>query len=200
MASPHLTPINPNIYNFVLLPPQLVKKSEQLFNKQWLIGKQHLLLEDLIFGRHPGAKQTTNLYCNRFSSLESRVQFVESYKLLGHNDYYVVEFLKSLREKPRYLASLIVRGEKLTWADGFSAAQLIAIVFQSLYGNCVLVQDEFYCLQLLNQMIELQFNEGVESGVDLRRLIRKQSCSFNVLFKLYTSFSHSTQLFLTAAL
>lgn len=224
-----------------------MKKSDQLFNKQWLIGKQHLLLEDLILGRTPpgggaggggggggGVRQMTNLYCTRFSSFESRVQFIESYKLLGHNDYYVAEFLKALREKPRHLASLIVRGERMSTLGeaAFSCAHLIAIVFQSLYGNCVLVQDEFYCLQLLNNLIELQFsssNSGPEptnelvnnvaanlvstsppppptpptsasNSLDLRRLIRKQSCSFNVLFKLYTSFSHSTQLFLTAAL
>lgn len=201
----------------------MVKKSEQLFNKQWLIGKQHLLLDDLILGRYTvnldkqqhntsgtmRQTSTTNLYCTRYCSLESRVQFVESYKLLGHNDYYVSEFLKALREKPRYLASLIVRAERVnTFAEAFTASHLVAIVFQSLYGNCVLVQDEFYCLQLLNNLIELQFNpEPVDTNnqpstapIDLRRLIRKQSCSFNVLFKLYTSFSHSMQLFLTAAL
>lgn len=231
------------------LSKKLVRKSEQLFNKQWLIGKQHLLLEDLILGRYPlpvlppqqsaaaqiasgggggggssvNVRHTINQYCTRFSSLESRVQFVESYKLLGHNDYYVTEFLKGLRESPRHLASLIVRAERgvLGIADlsssTFSCAHLISIVFQSLYGNCVLVQDEFFCLQLLNSLIEMQFSTEpvadaatspsqssssttAANSLDLRRLIRKQSCSFNVLFKLYTSFSHSTQLFLTAAL
>jgi hypothetical protein len=206
-----------------------VKKSEQLFNKQWLIGKQHLLLDDLIFGRN---KFTINQCCTKFSSLESKIQFIESYKILGHNDYYVAEFLKSLREKPKYLASLIVKSEKQQHPSTannsnnpntnantgptqgfngmvesghqlFSSQQLISILFQSLYGNCVLVQDEYYCLQLLNHLIEIQFSQnetGQNDGPDLRRLIRKQSCSFNILFKLYTSFSHSAQLFLTASL
>jgi hypothetical protein len=199
-----------------------VKKSEQLFNKQWQIGKQHVLLDDLILGRNK-VNLTTNQYCTRFSWLESKSQFVESYKLLGHNDYYVAEFLRTLREKPKYVASLMVRAEASAASlPAFSSAPaIIAILFQSLYGNCVLVQDEFYCLQLLNHFVELQFSwNSVDNGddakattnsatttaslnqscLDLRRLIRKQSCSFNVLFKLYTSFSHSTQLFLTAAL
>ena len=46
-------------------------------------------------------------------------------------------------------------------------------------------------------MIELQFTD---QNVDLRRLIRKQSCSFNIVFKYYTEFVFSTRLFLTAAL
>ena len=47
----------------------------------------------------------------------------------------------------------------------------------------------------------IDFNSAnVNNNIDLRRLIRKQSCSFNILFKLFTSFSYSAQLFLTAAL
>lgn len=139
------------------------------------------------------------------------------------------EFLKSLRDKPHYLAQLIVKSEKFNTSlsinsaqfingvdnNFFSAQHLIPIVFQSLYGNCVLTQDEHLCLQLLKHLMEIQFsssndsiklnsflnlNETTNSNVDLRRLIRKQSCSFNIVFKLYTSFSYSAQLFLTAAL
>ncbi len=40
----------------------------------------------------------------------------------------------------------------------------------------------------------------MDSNVDLRRLIRKPSCSFNIVFKNYTEFSFSTRFFLTAAL
>ncbi len=88
----------------------------------------------------------------------------------------------------------------------FTAQQLVPICFQSLYGNCVLKQDEYICLQLLKNLMKLQFGVNDSSNgpntnnVDLRRLIRKQSCSFNILFKLYTSFAYSAQLFLTAAL
>lgn len=197
---------------------KLVKKSEKLFNKQWLIARQHCILDDLIFGRN---KATPNQVCTKFSSITNKHQFIESYKILGHNDYYVGEFLKALREKPQYLAQLIVKSEKyisMTSLNGiecqyYSAQHLIPIVFQSLYGNCILIQDEYYCLQLLKHLIEIQFsqssettanlflnNEGFNPSIDLRRLIRKQSCSFNILFKLYTSFSYSAQLYLITAL
>jgi len=57
------------------------------------------------------------------------------------------------------------------------------------------------CLQLLKNLIEMQFSSSSEpSNVDLRRLIRKPSCSFNILFRFYTSFAFSTQLFLHACL
>lgn len=88
--------------------------------------------------------------------------------------------------------------------------QIIPIIFQCLYGNCILVQDELYCLQLLKHLIEQQFtqkpqntsklNDLFTNNIDLRKLIRKKSCSFNQIFKLYTSFSYSTQLYLTTIL
>lgn len=141
-------------------------------------------------------------------------QFIESYKILGHHDYYVSEFLKSLREKPHYLVNLILIAEKINsgfflntvdFIRGienqiFSPQNLIQIIFQSLYANCVLVQDESLCLQLLKNLLKNQFCSEEVQNIDLRKLIRKQSCSFNILFKMYTSFSHSAQLFLITAL
>ena len=85
----------------------------------------------------------------------------------------------------------------------FSTQKLIKIVFHSLYGNCILIQDEYYCLQLMKHLIEIQFGSdelNANVNVDLRRLIQRPSCSFNILFKLYMTFSHSSQLFLTASL
>ena len=108
----------------------------------------------------------------------------------------------------------------------FTPQQLIPIIFRSLYGNVILKKDELICMELLKYLLEIQFGGGVAStsngsnggsesikssqsnsslidlnnSIDLRRLIRKQSCSFNILFKLFTSFAYSAQLFLTAAL
>ena len=220
----------------------MLKKSEQLFNKQWLVARQHLILEDLILGRN---KYTTTQCCTKYSVLTNKTQFIESYKVFGHNDYYVGEFLKALRDKPLYLANLIIKSEKnsasfssaqlIQGVDNqfFTPQQLIPIVFRSLYGNVVLKKDEVICMQLLKYLMEIQFGGGLSStslavsnastndqlktsqsltnitnliemnaanNVDLRRLIRKQSCSFNILFKLFTSFAYSAQLFLTAAL
>ena len=225
-------------YLFIL---KLLKKSEQLFNKQWLVSRQHLILEDLILGRN---KFTITQCCSKYALLTNKTQFTESYKVFGHNDYYVGEFLKALREKPVYLGNLIIKSEKYNSSSAstsqlingvdnqfFTPQQLIPIVFRSLYGNVVLKKDEQICLELLKYLLEIQFGGGSSSddeqtiktsqsspnlidfnnpnqnnnnnnnnNIDLRRLIRKQSCSFNILFKLFTSFAYSTQLFLTAAL
>ncbi|RNA10285.1 GTPase-activating and VPS9 domain-containing 1-like isoform X1 [Brachionus plicatilis] len=196
--------------HLVDLYDQLIKKSEKLFNKQWLISKHHSILDELIFGRNKSIKNQ----CKKFSLITNNHQFIESYKILSHFDYYVSEFLKSLRDKPQYLANLILKAEKINsgfflnsveFIRGidnqiFSSQNLIQIVFQSLYGNCVLVQDESLCLQLLKNLLKNQFCAEEAQNVDLRKLIRKQSCSFNILFKTYTSFSHSAQLFLITAL
>lgn len=105
----------------------------------------------------------------------------------------------------------------------FSNRILIPMLFQSVYGNCVLNQDELYCLQVLKNLIEIQFsdnqasntnsqlffnsntsqqsaNDFYSNNIDLRKLIRKTSCSFNILFRYYTSFAFSTQLFLHTSL
>jgi hypothetical protein len=190
-----------------------LKKSENLFQKQWIVARQHLILDDLILGRNRFT--TTSQSCTKFSLLANKSRFVEAHKVLSHNDYQVCEFFKALRNNPEFVAELVVKGERnassllvlnnenLSTSSQqkqqlLSTQQIIPVLFQSLYGNCVLQQDEFYCLQLLRYLMDIQFRN--DDTNDLRRLIRKQSCSFNILFKFYTSFVFSTQLFLTAAL
>lgn len=213
---------------------QVVNKSEQLFQKQWSIGRQHLMIDDLIFGRNN--KLSLAQVCSKFSMLNDQAQFTESHKVFGHNDYHVSEFFRQLRENPKHVADLIVKSEKCTQTAAaqlisgvdnqlyFSNQILIPILFQSVYGNCVLTDDETYCLQVLKNLIEIQFSSGsntstqsagvffnahsataqpsdfYSNNIDFRRLIRKHSCSFNVLFRFYTSFAFSTQLFLHTSL
>lgn len=201
----------------------MLKKSEQLFQKQWIIGRQQMLIDDLVFGRtpliasHQKSTHTTQskLVSTKYSQLNTNVQFVESHKIFSHNDYYISECFKQLRDNPTSLASYLAKNEHKLNQFNLDASlvtnqQIIPILFQSLYGNCVLVQDELFCLQLLKTLIELQFtqrssatlklNDLFTNNIDLRKLIRKKTCSFNQLFKLYTSFAHSTQLFLSTAL
>lgn len=183
------------------------KKSELLFQLQWTIAKQRAILDDLIFGRF---KYTPSQYCIRFSSFQHRLQFVESHKVLGHFDYSVVDFLKAIRESPRLLAPLVIRSEKYSTPASphliqgvdnqqFATQQIVPLLYQILYGNCVLIQDEVHCLQLLESIMSAQFGAS-HHQVDPRRLIRKQSCTFNILFKTYITYSFSAQLFLIAAL
>lgn len=56
---------------------------------------------------------------------------------------------------------------------------------------------------MLKQLIEMQFTSSLDQTINidyLRRLIRKQSSTFNIIFKYYTEFVFTTRLFLTAAL
>lgn len=183
-----------------------MKKAEQLFRKTWMISYQHILLEDLNFGRAvttnnlASLKQILNQYCTKYTNLNKKPSFVESYKLLSYNDYKISEFLKHLKDNPKYLATCLVKSEKSINSSAMvttsNVQHLIPIIFSSLYANGLLVNDEMLVLQLLKQLIEIQFSDSV----DLRRLIRKSSCSFNIVFKHYTEFVFSTRLFLTAAL
>ena len=212
---------------------KVVKKSEKLFQKQWSIGHQHLIIEDLIFARGNNKINATQA-CRQFFKLTDQINFIESHKVIGHNDYHISEFFKALRENPKHLAAFIIKSEKCTQMAApqlisgvdnqlyFSNQIIIPLIFQSIFGNCVLNQDEVYCLQVLKNLIELQFssahaipsnpdvlfnntnsnqsNDFYSNNIDLRRLIRKQSCSFNILFRFYTSFAFSTQLFLHTSL
>ena len=184
-----------------------MEKAEKVFRKTWIISYQHILLEDLNFGRAVNTnnlavlKQTLNQYCAKYTNLNKKPNFIESYKLLSYNDYKISEFLKQLKDNPKYLATFLVKCEKQSIFSSNNQSNnvqyLIPIIFSSLYANCLLANDEMLVLQLIKQLIEMQF---MDSTVDLRRLIRKQSCSFNIVFKYYTEFVFSTRLFLTAAL
>jgi hypothetical protein len=182
-----------------------LKKAEQLFRKTWIISYQHILLDDLNYGRAAvntnnlaSLKQILNQYCAKYTNLNKKPNFIESYKLLSYNDYKISEFLKNLKDNPKYLATFLVKCEKSPpVAALINVLNIVPIIFNSLYANGLLINDEMHVLQLLKQLIELQFTD---QNVDLRRLIRKQSCSFNIVFKYYTEFVFSTRLFLTAAL
>jgi hypothetical protein len=172
-----------------------LKKSQTLFKNQWVLGKQYLIIENLMC--HRSYSEITE----KFFSLEE-VTFVESHKVFGHNDYHVSEFMKSLRQNPQKVAELIVKSEKfmsqitggIEQPVSFSNQHFVAIVFQSIYGNCIFERDDNCCLKLLEYLIDIQFSAS--DLIDVRKLIRKQSCSFNILFNFYTTLTFSTQLFL----
>jgi hypothetical protein len=168
---------------------QVLKKAEQLFRASWTISNQRLLLDDLIYSNKN--RLTLNQYCTKYSNLTSKTQFVEAYKLLNYHEHKISEFLKNLRDNPKYLAICLVKSEKQ--AD---IKTLISIIFNTLYSNCLLQCDELLIIRLLKHLIDIQF----DLNIDLRRLIRKSNCSFNIVFKYYTEFVFSTRLFLTAAL
>uniref|UniRef100_A0A3Q3VLW9 GTPase-activating protein and VPS9 domain-containing protein 1 n=1 Tax=Mola mola TaxID=94237 RepID=A0A3Q3VLW9_MOLML len=119
--------------------------------------------------------------------------FVDGYKTLGFQETIYGEFLARLRENPRLVASCLVAGERLNQEH---TQGVIHTVFTSLYGNCIMQEDESYLLQVLRYLIEFELKESENP----RRLLRRGTCAFSILFKLFSEGLYSAKLFLTATL
>uniref|UniRef100_A0A672QB45 GTPase-activating protein and VPS9 domain-containing protein 1 n=1 Tax=Sinocyclocheilus grahami TaxID=75366 RepID=A0A672QB45_SINGR len=130
--------------------------------------------------------------CQHAKFLED-TQFVDGYKTLGFQESIYGEFLGRLRENPRLVASCLVAGERLNHEH---TQGVIHTVFTSLYGNCIMQEDECYLLQVLRYLVEFELKESDNP----RRLLRRGTCAFSILFKLFTEGLYSAKLFLTATL
>ncbi|KAG5835000.1 hypothetical protein ANANG_G00267470 [Anguilla anguilla] len=130
--------------------------------------------------------------CQHARSLED-AQFVDGYKALGFRESAYGEFLGRLRDSPRLLASCLAAGQRLNQERALS---VLHCVFASLYGNCVMPEDEAYLLQVLRYLIDLE----LKPSEDPRRLLCRSTCAFSVLFRLFSEGLYGAKLFLTAAL
>uniref|UniRef100_A0A3P8WPC9 GTPase-activating protein and VPS9 domain-containing protein 1 n=1 Tax=Cynoglossus semilaevis TaxID=244447 RepID=A0A3P8WPC9_CYNSE len=90
-------------------------------------------------------------------------------------------------------SSCLVAGERLNQEH---TQGVIHTVFTSLYGNCIMQEDESYLLQVLRYLIEFELKENDNP----RRLLRRGTCAFSILFKLFSEGLYSAKLFLTATL
>lgn len=70
------------------------------------------------------------------------------------------------------------------------------ITFSSIYGSCILPQDEKAVLEVLQSLMQLQ----LVSNQNPRKLLRKGTCAFSRLYHLFGEGLNSAKLFLTAAL
>ncbi|GAB1604956.1 GTPase-activating protein and VPS9 domain-containing protein 1-like isoform X2 [Argonauta hians] len=167
-----------------------VKKiAEALYHVSWIMRQQRTNLEMLVTTIH-GIVQSG--FCAKAKQLES-INFIDSYKQLGYHDIKFADLLKFLRDNPKLVAQLICCGEK----KGIDGSQkVVGIVLPSLYGNCVMLEDEYMALQLLYTLAEIQLTYDDNP----RRLIRKGSCAFSKLFKNFFDTLFSSKIFLTAAL
>ncbi|XP_052821555.1 GTPase-activating protein and VPS9 domain-containing protein 1 isoform X3 [Octopus bimaculoides] len=165
------------------------KVAEALYHVSWIMRQQRTNLEMLVTTIH-GIVQSG--FCAKAKQLES-INFIDSYKQLGYHDIKFADLLKYLRDNPKLVAQLISCGEK----RGIEGSQkVVGIVLPSLYGNCVMLEDEYMALQLLYTLAENQLTYDDNP----RRLIRKGSCAFSKLFKNFFDSLFSSKLFLTAAL
>ncbi|KAG8554306.1 hypothetical protein GDO81_003754 [Engystomops pustulosus] len=171
------------------LNADVLKTAEKLYRTSWISKQQRINLDRLILT----SAEASPAECCQHAKLLEDTQFVDGYKQLGFQETAYGEFLNRLRENPRLIASCLVAGEKLNQEN---APSVIHTVFTSLYGNCIMQEDESYLLQVLRYLIEFELKESDNP----RRLLRKGTCAFSIIFKLFSEGLFSAKLFLTATL
>lgn len=172
------------------LNSEVLKTAEKLYRSAWIAKQQRINLDRLIL---TSAEASPAECCQHAKVLES-TQFVDGYKTLGFHESSVYgDFIGRLRENPRLVASCLVAGERLNHE---STQGVIYTVFTSLYGNCIMQEDEGYLLQVLRYLVEFELKESDNP----RRLLRRGTCAFSILFKLFSEGLYSAKLFLTATL
>ncbi|CAB1321893.1 unnamed protein product [Coregonus sp. 'balchen'] len=167
----------------------VLKTAERLYRAAWITKQQRINLDRLIL---TSAEASPAECCQHAKVLED-TQFLDGYKTLGFQESIYGEFLGRVRENPRLLASCLVAGERLNQEH---IQGVIYTVFTSLYGNCIMQEDERYLLQVLRYLVEFELKESDNP----RRLLRRGTCAFSILFKLFSEGLYSAKLFLTATL
>uniref|UniRef100_A0A671URU2 GTPase-activating protein and VPS9 domain-containing protein 1 n=1 Tax=Sparus aurata TaxID=8175 RepID=A0A671URU2_SPAAU len=171
------------------LNSDVLKTAERLYRAAWISKQQRINLDRLIL---TSAEASPAECCQHAKMLED-TQFVDGYKTLGFQETIYGEFVARLRENPRLVASCLVAGERLNQEH---TQAVIHTVFTSLYGNCIMQEDESYLLQVLRYLVEFELKESDNP----RRLLRRGTCAFSILFKLFSEGLYSAKLFLTATL
>ncbi|XP_029685525.1 GTPase-activating protein and VPS9 domain-containing protein 1-like isoform X2 [Takifugu rubripes] len=167
----------------------VLKTAEKLYQAAWIAKQQRINLDRLIL---TSAEASPAECCQHAKRLED-TQFVDGYKTLGFQETIYGEFLARLRENPRLVASCLVAGERLNQEHTHA---VIHTVFTSLYGNCIMQEDESFLLQVLRYLVEFELKESDNP----RRLLRRGTCAFSILFKLFSEGLYSAKVFLTATL
>ncbi|XP_061762830.1 GTPase-activating protein and VPS9 domain-containing protein 1 isoform X2 [Nerophis ophidion] len=171
------------------LNSDVLKTAERLYRAAWIAKQQRINLDRLILT----SVEASPAECCQHAKMLEDTQFVDGYKTLGFNETMYGEFLARLRENPRLVASCLVAGERLNQEH---TQGVIHTVFTSLYGNCIMQEDESYLLQVLRYLVEFELKESDNP----RRLLRRGTCAFSILFKLFSEGLYSAKLFLTATL
>ncbi|XP_063050724.1 GTPase-activating protein and VPS9 domain-containing protein 1 [Engraulis encrasicolus] len=167
----------------------VLKTAERLYRAAWIAKQQRINLDRLIFT----SVEASPAECCQHARVLEDTQFVDGYKTLGFQESLYGEFLWRLRENPRLVASCLVAGERHGQEHTHSVTHT---VFTSLYGNGIMQEDESYLLQVLRYLIEFELKESP----DPRRLLRRGTCAFSILFRLFSEGLYAAKLFLTATL
>uniref|UniRef100_A0A672JNB5 GTPase-activating protein and VPS9 domain-containing protein 1 n=1 Tax=Salarias fasciatus TaxID=181472 RepID=A0A672JNB5_SALFA len=171
------------------LNSDVLKTAERLYRAAWIAKQQRINLDRLILT----SVEASPAECCQHAKMLEDTQFIDGYKTLGFQETIYGEFVARLRENPRLVASCLVAGERLNQEH---TQGVIHTVFTSLYGNCIMQEDESYLLQVLRYLVEFELKESDNP----RRLLRRGTCAFSILFKLFSEGLYSAKLFLTATL
>lgn len=159
---------------------------EKLFHLSWIAGQQWRNLQRL---------QANPSKASQANSLLDNAKFLDSYKAFGHLESKYGEFLKGLRENPRLLASTLAFVDRIK--VNIDIRQVVRLVLNSLYGNCLLPEDENYVLMLMKSLMEFQILKSEEPLTFFRS---PKNWSFTVMFGVMIESLFSAKLYLTAAL
>lgn len=118
---------------------------------------------------------------------------MDGYKHLSYHDSKYGEFLKFVLDNPTLMGQILSVAEKNNVQN---VHEVVKILMHSVYGNCVLQEDESGMLHVLKSLLDLQ----LAACDDPRRMLRRGSCAFSVAFKQLFDIVFSAKLFLTAAL
>lgn len=171
------------------LHEQVQKTIECLFHVAWIAKQQRINLDGLILSK---PNSTPSACCHRANILEG-VNFVDSYKHLSINEIQYGEFLQALRNNPGLVAMCLAAGQKLSLE---AMPHIVSVLVDSIYGHCMLQEDEQLVLQVLKHLMEMQ----LATNDNPRRLLRHGTCAFGRVYKVFNEGLFSAKLFLTGAL
>lgn len=156
---------------------------EKLYHLSWITRQQWKVVQ-----RMRASKEECSQAVNRLDT----ARFVDASRHLGYLESKYWEFFRDLRENPYLVASTLAYADKMN----LDTSQLILLLLNSLYGNCLLPRDENYVLLLLKTLLELE----IAGNEDPEKFLWHHRNSFASLFEILVESLFSTKLYLTAAL
>ena len=165
------------------LNAEILSSCERLYHLSWITRQQWKIVQ-----RVRASPEDCSQAVNRLDS----ANFVDASRHLGYLESKYWDFLRGLRENPVLVASTLAYADKIN----LDTSQLIRLLLNSLYGNCLLPQDENYVLLLMKNLMELK----VAGDEDPGKFFQHHRNSFTSLFGILVESLFSTKLYLTAAL
>lgn len=171
------------------LNKDLTVACQDLFQLNWINSKQKLNVDQLVAC---GPDQNPGLHCLHAKTLDNNV-FVDASRKLSSLSEEFSEVLIALRNNPKLVAHLLLQAEQNNITN---LASVVPIIVSTLYGDCLLPEDQQLVLLLLKELL----NHQIAFSDDPRRLLRQGSSTFYRIYKIFIENLRSAKLFLISAL